>query len=298
MAGTLPVRGGPVAISSDGRRIVVEHTKTNYEDPAQCSVWLTDPAVREPLAKLGSVAGEINAYTFSPEGNLLFASTAFDNPGKGVLWSLEPTGKRRIKSIPVSEVTCSAFSDDGRKLAVSTFNGRGRLELAVYDTQDRGRTLWANLWGIDAYGTSLMFTPDGKILKAYVGGPGEVRLFDAATGNILATIDCPSGHGSTNHFHSPDRRFVGVRETGGSETESLVDRVLRALRLKPPAEPCAKAGRPSGSLTRPPLKSSSVTKGQANSTSRSSPTTAARSPSHRETRSPSGTSGRVRTSSE
>ena len=95
--GTLPINGVPVAISPDGQRIVVAKRPASSDELWSISVWKTDPAVREPLRKLGSFGTDPTSvhFTFSPDGTHLFMAP---NPvaGTAILWNVDSDSRKRI----------------------------------------------------------------------------------------------------------------------------------------------------------------------------------------------------------
>ena len=62
-AGILAIRGMPLAISPDGRRLAVRHVESD-DRPPRLSVWRTDPTVREPLQELGRLETDTSEDSF------------------------------------------------------------------------------------------------------------------------------------------------------------------------------------------------------------------------------------------
>jgi WD40 repeat protein/tRNA A-37 threonylcarbamoyl transferase component Bud32 len=175
-----------VAVSPDGSRIASTSLK-------EAKVW--DAATGKEILTLPDQASWIRGVAFSPDGKRV-ATTGFQTVK---VW--DAVSGKVLLSIRAHKysVTGVAFSQDGRRLATAsgTPSGGGRREggeVRVWDAETGKELLqfadlpyWAN---------AVAFSPDGKYLAAGTGNlavlaprlPGEVRVWDATTGDKVLTL--------------------------------------------------------------------------------------------------------------
>jgi Tol biopolymer transport system component len=134
------------------------------------------------------------AACFSPD-NKRIATTA--DAGKVSLWDVQTGQEVLALNGHVAQVTCVAFSPDGRRLAsagAGVWDAQQKLivygEIKVWDAQT-GKELIA-LKGDKPVVYSLSYSPDGKRLASSAGEssrtPGEVKVWDAQTGQELLSL--------------------------------------------------------------------------------------------------------------
>jgi WD40 repeat protein/serine/threonine protein kinase len=178
-----------VSFSPDGKRLA------SAAGDKTVRVWNTQVG-QHPMALDGG--GLVNSVAVSPNGKLLAATgRAPLQPGKGPLnesqvkvWDIE-SGKE-LHSFKAGGVSV-AFSSDGKRLAAAGLTqvrkpAMGLVvegEVKVYDTET-GNELFA----LNGGGTSVTFSPDGKLLASAGRGEGlesEVKVWDAQTGKEYLT---------------------------------------------------------------------------------------------------------------
>jgi WD40 repeat protein len=189
-----------VAFSPVGGRVA----STSWR--GQIKVW--DPATGKEFFTIPAGGG--GGVSFSPDGNRL-ATSGFQSV---TIWDAH-TGKKKT-SILAHEflVRGVAFSADGEKLATSSKNevgtaGRQGGEVKVWDVST-GKELF-HFADLPHWANGVAFSPNGKYLAAGIGylaqlapsQPGEVRVWDVNTGNLVLTL---AGHTfwATDVTFSPD----------------------------------------------------------------------------------------------
>jgi WD40 repeat protein len=153
--------------------------------------------------KAGS--GPVARVGFSPDSKLLASwggGQKPEGPGELKLWDVA-TGKSTATLQGHKDMVWSvAFSPDGKTLAAGGGlfgNGKPTSEIRLWDVVTGKSTV--TLQGITGMVWSVAFSPDGKTLAAAVGAtrneragpneapPGEIRLWDVATGKNTATFE-------------------------------------------------------------------------------------------------------------
>ena len=271
---TLAASLGPIrrlAVSPDERLIAVGR------DDGTIVVW--DVCADRVCQKLSGHALALNGLAFvpRPEGPWL-ASVGGD--GLVQIWDPEVGGQPlRTLNGQAGAVYSVAVRNDGRQLAAGGEDGMvrtwdpatGRADLGPLDHgalvsalaynrtgtalasggMDRTARVWSTTSGrrlleplIHKHQlTSLAFSPDGELLAGGGGAKdkgGTIGIWNASSGAILMTIDCPRGAESVS-FSSDGRRIATCGSddvvqiwdaTGGHETLSLhghTDRVSSVL---------------------------------------------------------------------
>ena len=178
-------------------------------EPHDNTIKLRDAQTGAELMSLAGHEAEVQAVTFSPDGNRLISG---DLGGTINEWSLE-TGKTLLSWQHEGGVLALALSPDGRRLATSgTAIDR---TIQVWDA-DTGAGI-AALRGHDAEIWSVAFSPDGKRI---VSGSKDrtVRIWDAASGTELLSIRQPRREDEWTipvARFSPDGKTIAVGGFGG-----------------------------------------------------------------------------------
>ncbi len=133
---------------------------------------------------VGAPDGPIRASALSPDGALVFGGAdgkLHVGPGDQGPW-------RTIETISDRPIECIAFSPDGKLCATGSVDSTLVLwEVKTWTPRSLLRGHSHAIW-------SVMFSPDGRTLASGTGSmgddllPGEVKLWDVATGLSLATL--------------------------------------------------------------------------------------------------------------
>ena len=165
------------------------------------SVYLATLAAPGRRIELKSDAGEVVSLLFSEDGNHLASRTRDENKAGARVWNVE-TGQIVVS---VNEwVTAATFAAGGRVLFVCPQAGNDTLFFDLTHPNAAPRRLPGRYpcW-------TLAVSPDGRLVAGATLG-GEVRLWDAAKGELIESIH---GHKGTVHScaFSPDgRRLIST----------------------------------------------------------------------------------------
>jgi WD40 repeat protein/serine/threonine protein kinase len=200
-------QGSPVqavAFNHDGRRLLT--------GTLQGVIKLWDTATGKPDATLvdtHELAG-VMAVAWEPRGGRLAVGT-----GDGIvrLWDAGSPAEREPLPLPSDQPACLAVTPDGRALLTGgSFDGKVRhWDLAT------GRQLEPWVAGPPHSALQVAVHPDGRTL-ATANGRGEVKLWEAATHQPLATLQ-RAGESSKGYVlalaFSPDGRLLAAADQGG-----------------------------------------------------------------------------------
>jgi hypothetical protein len=173
LPGKRPV--GQVAMSPDGTSIVAEEEK-------ELELWNLAGEAPTKVAGIGPRYNFGEGLAISPKGDVVATGGMFDI----IVHDLR-TGKP-LRSMQHASYTMGLqFSPDGTRIA-SAPRGNVNRFFGMFDATT-GRSLY-NKGPFGQYVVGLAFTPDGKRVAA-TGCEDALRLFDAATGEVVLSLSRP-----------------------------------------------------------------------------------------------------------
>src|SRR5262249_680442 len=155
---------------------------------------------REQTWKLGGPEENVYSLAFSPDGKLL--ACAKEN-GRILLWDAAAGAELRPLASLDSRATQITFSPDGTLLAAAGHTG---AVVKIWKVAT-GQLLFTSNVSAARHAWCGAFSPDGKTLAAGFE-PGEVRLFDVASGWQLATLPGHGGRVRWLGFHPDGQSLV------------------------------------------------------------------------------------------
>jgi WD40 repeat protein len=190
-----PVR--EVAIAPDGSAFVAEGKEA-------LELWSLADAKPKKVATVGERYNFGEGLAFSPQGDTIATGGMFD-----IVLHSAKSGELTRTLRHASYTMGLEFSPDGKRIASAPRANVNKF-LSVFDIAG-GKPLFT-AGPFSEYVAGLAFTPDGKRVAA-TGPQKDVRLFDAATGEIVLTLKRPD-HTAKPAF-SRDGRLLGWSEPGG-----------------------------------------------------------------------------------
>jgi WD40 repeat protein len=187
-----------VCFSPNGARLASASADTTVK------VW--DAQTGQELLTIRGHTGALHSLAFSPDGKCL-ASASRDTTVK--VWDAR-TGQELLSLKGGGMFSSVAFSPDGKRLATANMGG-----IKVWDAQTGQELLAIQGVNSDGFG-SVAFSPDGKRLASGSSSmgplgetpkPGEVKVWDAQTGQELVTLKGHTGSGVRVVF-SPDGKHL------------------------------------------------------------------------------------------
>jgi WD40 repeat protein len=190
-----PVR--ELAVAPDGSAFVAEGEKT-------LELWSLAGDKPKKINDVGERYNFGEGLAFSPKGDLIATGGMFD-----ILLHDSKTGAETKSMHHASYTMGLEFSPDGKRIA-SAPRGNVNKFLSVFDIE-QGKSLFI-AGPFPDYVAGLAFTPDGDRVVA-TGPSKSVRLFNAATGDIVLTLPRPDH--TAKPAVSRDGRLIGWFEPGG-----------------------------------------------------------------------------------
>ena len=204
--------GNVVALSPDGSRLATLN--------ANLTLRLWDTRTGAPLKEWNPHEKWTGVVTFSPDGRLV--ATGGKSQGQGEVKVWDEDGRLLLGvSDHGPNLVSVAFSPDQRWLLSGDFDGNLKLRDA-----EKGTMRWETRGPPAEHAT---FSPDGRWVAA--GGGTQVRVWDAATGERLHTLNV-SANGAQCVRFSPDGQRLMTSTREGTLILWDVTTGVEALRLK------------------------------------------------------------------
>jgi len=200
-----------VAFSVDSKTLLMGTSR------GQIHRW--DIAEAKELPPLGKHGSALVGMHILPDGRTL-VSTGSD----GVIrrWDLK-TSKAAVEPAAYEGHNCTAYSDDGRFVAMG--DGLGRVDL--WDAQNGKPIRTIQKEGVAI--ASLAFAPDGKLLAAAERDTGTIRFWQSPSGvaGEVWEAEVPPTHHWFNRLQfSPDGRFLCISAWSQTRVVELAGRQL------------------------------------------------------------------------
>jgi WD40 repeat protein len=211
-----------VVFSPDGKRLAAgigtrDDTKNGYTSSGQVKVWDVETG-RELLTFKGHTAPVVDV-AFSPDSTRVVSTSSrpigYRNsdplePGEVKVWDAQSGGELLTLKGQKRFVNAVTYSPDGKRLATLSRDN----SVKVWDAQT-GQELLSLPVQIRA-GGAVAFSPDGKRLASSnqppnITGPGEageIKLWDAQTGEELFTLQGHSSSVTSIVFSSDGKRLA------------------------------------------------------------------------------------------
>lgn len=205
-------RGRAIAVSPDGRRVVVAHDQRR-------TVAISSPG--RPGARLVDVGGQPLDVATSPDGRLAAVTTAFwDEPGVAIVDLRSATLLRRVEAGPAP--TGVAFA--GGRLVVTGGEQEGTVHVL-----DAERFAVLATTHVGAVPRGVAAEADGDGAWVAVCGLDQIVRVDLRTGRIRRTIETP-GLPDRVALSGDSRRLLVAHGGVHADRVSEVDLATRRLR--------------------------------------------------------------------
>lgn len=215
-----------VVFSPDGKILVT----ANGDYGGKVKVW---EALTGKLIKvLDKDWGGHAALSFSPDGKLLasggdckWAEGSNSCPGKIYIWDATTWALNSTLYGHKNNLRSTSFSSDSKMLASSSIDATSIFWDVATGAKIRTLEVAKDAFAYDSYGQVAkgVFSPNGQTFITITWDiKPKVKLWDAATGNLLKTL---SGHGvfgeSISYFNS-NTKAVSVGSPGGGNNGTMI----------------------------------------------------------------------------
>ena len=221
---------GGVAFSPDSRYLA--YGTADYNSPDNhTGAFLWDLQASQNLTLRG-LTRSVTGIAFHPDGKHLAAcsgdASRINHPGEVKLWVVAHGEESRILQTHPGTVLSLAFSPEGKRLAAGTAGMPDKMVpgyLAVGDVEGGRPPLLLEGHSGDVWGVA--WSPDGKTLASAskridmvdLASPGEVKIWNAATGKEIFTITNPRG-GFTSVAFGGGGRLLAAGEAQAFDAQS------------------------------------------------------------------------------
>ena len=185
-----------VAFSPDGKVLAAG------DGDGSTYLWSTATGKRIATLPHPGHQASVDSVAFSPDGKTLATG---DGDGSTYLWNTATSKLITAMRVP-GGVSAVAFSPDDRVLASEDADGATYL----WDLVTGKHTATFSGGTADGVGGSVAFSPDGKTLAVADGDvyAGSARLWNVATGKLIASFSDPSGYAVSSVAFSSDGRVL------------------------------------------------------------------------------------------
>ncbi|MGO8748951.1 MAG: WD40 repeat domain-containing protein [Thermoguttaceae bacterium] len=178
---------GAVAFSPDGKLLAIGGAVPAKNGYARGEILVWDVASSQQRHVLAGHPGAVGALAFTPDGKILasggqrqYALHLGEEPQNVKLWDVASGRELATMLGQGDQVTCIAFSPDGKTLASGGIDGTVKLRLAHRDWKVRATLKPPTRKTQDEFVLSLAFDPRGGWLAVGTGA-GNVEMWDMAT---------------------------------------------------------------------------------------------------------------------
>ena len=168
--------------------------------------------------------GFISSMNFSPEGNLYAFQASYDDNNRLKLLNVS-TGRSIASFPPRGQIEILAFSADNKRMALES----DEHNIEVWDIENRRRlvTMEAQHERYERASStisSLVFSPDGKLLASGGRNSPKVELWNALTGEHVTTVSTTHRGSIIALVFSDDGKFLASLGGGTIEVWNVVSK--------------------------------------------------------------------------
>jgi len=206
---TLSEHGEPVttmAFSPKGKLVLTG------SDDGTARLWET--ATGKSVATFAGHKAWVGAVAVSPDGKLVLTGSG-DGSGNGTahLWqAVDGKPVATLTGFP-GHVSAVAFSPDGKRLLAGSWDAGSRLSWGIWDANGKANSPIYWISGKGTQARAVAFSPNGRLLAS--GSEEGSRLWDAATGKLVATLPKQTFGVSAVAFSPDGRLFASASRQGG-----------------------------------------------------------------------------------
>jgi WD40 repeat protein len=202
-----------VSFSPDGDRLATASTD------GAVKVWDITPEGDHEWATVPGAQG----IAYGPDGQVISTSSTTEVPpqpwttGAANVHLWDPRTGRALKTLRghEDEIVALDFASDGKRVASASLDGTAK----IWDVSRQGPPviLDDHIPGVDPFVVEVAFSPDGRTVATSHSSGGYIRLWDAATGELLRTFRTETGEPAPGNWRvdfSPDGTLLAAPSDG------------------------------------------------------------------------------------